>query len=303
MLLAGYKNANVDPALGSPIESEGRITAIEQMLSAIAATLGLGATRPDTDIRLTALSAPTGTAITQGGTAASTNYTYVVADVSNIGRAPASGVQTTTGAATLTAVNYNIVSWTGIVGHRYHIYRSASSGTPSTVGYIGAMTAATVTPSFNDTGIAATGNVPTGNTSGSIEVAGNMFTSGRLLRGANIPSVTGAGAVTWTAAQVLQAPLALRSGVTGAISDVLPTAAALVAALPGVKVNQGFELSVRNANTGTLTFTAPDATVTLAAGNTNTLATLHVKRMLFQFTTVTVGSEAVTVYMLDDSAY
>ena len=105
------------------------------------------------------VASPSAPTITQGGTAATTHYTYTVASVMADGTitAPPTGTVTTTGAATLTGSNFNTVTWTAVTGAAtYNIYRTASSGTPSSTGLIGNTASAT----FNDTGIAGTGGAP-----------------------------------------------------------------------------------------------------------------------------------------------
>jgi len=71
---------------------------------------------------------------------------------------------TTTGNATLTAGNYNIITVTYKPGCKeYGVYRSTSGGTPATLGLIGTVAAPTVvTPTivFNDTGLGITALVP-----------------------------------------------------------------------------------------------------------------------------------------------
>jgi hypothetical protein len=103
-------------------------------------------------------SAPT---VSHGGVTGSTDYTYavsaVMADGTTITQASPT-TQTTTGNATLSTANYNVVSWTAVAGAwSYNIYRTSSAGSPSTTGLIGNTTGT----SFNDTGIAGTVAAPT----------------------------------------------------------------------------------------------------------------------------------------------
>lgn len=300
-----------------PMYLKDRVTAVEQAVTLDETALfGNAAGVTTSDINLTALTTPAGVAVANGGTAGSTSYTYVVADVGNVGLAPATGVATSTGNATLTTANTNIVTWQALTGHTYNVYRSATSGTPSTTGLIGTVSvplAAGIPPgsagivgmattaSFTDTGaVAGTGNVPTANTTGSAAIAGSVFANGNVFMPINTTALNNASGQTWTTAQTLGRML-LRSGAV-TVSDVTPTAAALVAAAPGAKVGQGWVLTVRNANTGTLTITA-GTNVTLATGNTNTIATVNARDLFFVFTNVTSGSEAVTLYTGAASAY
>lgn len=292
-----------------PIYLKDRVAAIEQ--AAIldeTALFGSGTGVTTSDITLTALSLPANVAVTQGGTAGSTNYTYVVADVGNVGVAPAAGVQTTTGNATLSTTNTNIITWQGLTGHTYNIYRSASSGTPSGTGLIGTVSiplAAGIPPgspgvvgmaasgTFTDTGITATGNVPTTNNTGSISCPGPVFANGNVFMPISTTALNNSSGQTWTTAQTMGRFLVRSGAVT--VSDTTPTAAQLVAAAKGAQVGQGWVMTLRNANTGTLTISA-GTNVTLVAGNTNTIPTINARDLFFVFTNVTPGSEAVSMY-------
>jgi hypothetical protein len=139
----------------------------------------------DTCLTLNETLAPANPTIGQAGTVGTTHYTYKVVGRAGNLMAPTSTVQTTTGNATLTAGNYNTVTFTAVPGFTvYDIYRTASSGTPSTTGLIGSVNAAftqNTTPIlvFNDTGITADGSTaPTTNTTGSVsgdwDVYGNV---------------------------------------------------------------------------------------------------------------------------------
>lgn len=122
--------------------------------------------------------------ITTAGTAGSTAYTYKIVAYNGFGatlaNTPASaGGATATGNATLTTTNYNIVTFPAVTGAAlYAVYRTASSGTPSSTGLIGYVFASVsagisryglqpLTYAFNDTGIAGDSTTPpTTNTSG-----------------------------------------------------------------------------------------------------------------------------------------
>lgn len=87
-----------------------------------------------------------------GGTPGSTSYTYVVFAVKgNLAVAPSLETTTSTGNAALSSSNFNTLSWTAVPGATgYDVYRTASSGTPGTVGTLIANTSLL---SFKDTGI------------------------------------------------------------------------------------------------------------------------------------------------------
>jgi hypothetical protein len=105
-----------------------------------------------------------------------------------------------------------------------------------------------------------------------------------------------AGTRTYTAAE-LYGKLILRDPNGGARSDVLPTAATIVAAIPGCIVGSEFEFTLRN--------TADAAeTITLTAGSgdtlsgTMTIAQNNSKRFMVRVDNASSGTEAVTIYSL-----
>ena len=111
----------------------------------------------------TLLSAPSISSITQSGTAGTTSYSYKVsAQMSSGYFTPVSAVNTTaTGNATLTSTNKNNITWGSVAGAlNYYVYRSASSGSPSTTGLIGITTGTTL----SDTGLPVTQSTPSAST-------------------------------------------------------------------------------------------------------------------------------------------
>ena len=111
-----------------------------------------------------------------------------------------------------------------------------------------------------------------------------------------VATVATEGAATYTAAQLLGG-LILRDPAGDNRADVSPTAALLVAAIPGAVVGTSFEFTIRNtADAGeTITVTAGDG-VTLSG--TMTIAQNNTKRFLAVCTNVTGAAEAVTIYSL-----
>jgi hypothetical protein len=145
-------------------------------------------------LTLAQVATPAAPTITNAGTAATTSYGYKIVAVNGfgatLGTTPASAAgSTTTGAATLTTTNYNVITFTSVSGAAsYLIYRTSSSGTPSTTGIIGTVPAIvgsnglqTSTYVFNDTGLVGDGTTPaTGNTTGSLfapNFSGSLATS------------------------------------------------------------------------------------------------------------------------------
>lgn len=107
----------------------------------------------------TRLAAPGGGAVVPQGTAGTTTYRYRVAavdDEKGEGTATA-GITTSTGNATLTATNFNRITWTAVAtAASYRIY--GRTGTDGTVGLLAEVTGTT----YDDTGAATPGRtVPT----------------------------------------------------------------------------------------------------------------------------------------------
>lgn len=109
-------------------------------------------------------------------------------------------------------------------------------------------------------------------------------------------AIANAAGVTYTAAQVLSRFI-IRSGAV-AVSDTLPTAALLLAAMANPIVGSGFVFEIVNNNTGLLTLIA-GAGNTLAG--TTTIATVSNRRYLVTCTNATVGTEAFTYQGLSTS--
>lgn len=112
--------------------------------------------------------------------------------------------------------------------------------------------------------------------------------------------VTTAGAVTYTPGQIISMRIN-RDPNGGARSDVMPTAALLVAALPGVQINDSFTFELVNQADASEVITltvGTGGTVGLnspAGADTMTLAQNTKKRFRVRFTGVLPGSEAFTI--------
>lgn len=100
------------------------------------------------------------------------------------------------------------------------------------------------------------------------------------------------GAVTYTAAQLLGG-LILRDPNGAGRSDVTPTAALIVAAIPGCAVGTAFEFEIRNTADAAETITVTAGTTVTLSG-TMTIAQNNTKRFLAVITAV--GTPAVTIY-------
>jgi hypothetical protein len=105
-----------------------------------------------------------------------------------------------------------------------------------------------------------------------------------------------ASAITLTAAQILGG-LILRDPNGAGRSDVFPTAALLVAAIPGAQVGTSFEVDIRNTADAAETITMTAGTGVTISG-TATIAQNNTKRFRIRLTNVTAGSEAYTAYSI-----
>ena len=154
-------------------------------------------------INIAQIPTPSVLTVGQGGTAGSTSYTYAVVAYGPLGNtAGSSTFNTATGAATLNTTNYNVIEWYPVGGAtKYCIWRTASSGSPSSTGDLGCVSAmqylAGTYPTagtafgygfgtigccndyytFNDTGLAGDStSLPATNTTGGISLV-NQITS------------------------------------------------------------------------------------------------------------------------------
>jgi hypothetical protein len=117
---------------------------------------------------------------------------------------------------------------------------------------------------------------------------------GRGTEQATVTTEATADAVTYTAAQLLGG-LILRDPAGGARTDVTPTAALIVAAIPGCAVGSSFEFTIRNAADASEAITiSAGAGVTLSG--TMSIAQNNTKR--FKAVVTAVGTPAVTIYSL-----
>lgn len=92
---------------------------------------------------------------TVAGNAGTARYQYyVIATLAGQDSTPSAAVNITTGASTLTAANYNILTFNTLAGPNYTVFRSYSGGVPNSVGVIASNIVGTGSPVvFNDTGL------------------------------------------------------------------------------------------------------------------------------------------------------
>jgi hypothetical protein len=132
--------------------------------------------------------------------------------------------------------------------------------------------------------------------------AGKLVVGKRIMDLFTVATKTEASDQPYTAAQILGGMI-LRDPNGGARQDTLPTAANIVAAIPGAAVGTAFEFTVRNTADAneTITVAAPGVPVTLSG--TMTIAQNNSKTFLVVLTNVGAGTEAVTVYSLGTSTH
>lgn len=148
---------------------------------------------------------------------------------------------------------------------------------------------ATTSTSSNQVVFSNTGKI--GHALTNFNISGNLFCS------TTVTTINNAIAVTITAAQLLGGYIIRTGGV--AVSDVTPTAAQIVSAIPGCEVGASRVIEIKNLNLALLTILNGSG-VTLD-GNT-TIAANFTRRYLVSVTNATASSEAVTLYGLGTQA-
>jgi len=128
----------------------------------------------------------------------------------------------------------------------------------------------------------------------------NGATNGSLAFNKQITTDTTAGALTMTVA-MFRAGILNRDPNGAARTDTTPTAAELVADIPNAVVGTSYWMTIDNQGAATEDITlagGTDVTMngTLVIGDTKAV------NILVTFTVVTVGSEAVTMYVMGDKA-
>lgn len=126
--------------------------------------------------------------------------------------------------------------------------------------------------------------------------SGVLYGGGLLSRLATVTTISTAGAVTYSAAEVAGG-IILRNTNGANRADLVPTAANLLAAMPHAQVGQSLEFTIRNTAGAAETITVTTNTGVTLSG-TMTIAQSNSKRFLAVFTNVTAASEAYTLYSL-----
>lgn len=129
-----------------------------------------------------------------------------------------------------------------------------------------------------------------------LHVGGTLSVDGVVAPKGVAVTITTVGAATYAAADVVSG-LILRDPNGAGRSDVTPTAALLLAAVPQAKIGQWIEVNVRNTADAAETITMTAGTGTTLSG-TMTIAQNNTRRFRVEFTNVTAASEACTWYSL-----
>lgn len=138
---------------------------------------------------------------------------------------------------------------------------------------------------------------PSGTTALTVNSNGQVLINGPEIGKSTVSTIATAGAVTFTAAQFLGG-LILRDCAGAGRADIVPSAALLVAAIPGCVVGTSFYFDIRNTSGGATTITmTPNGADTTISG-TATIAQNNGKRFLLVITNVTPASETYTLYSL-----
>jgi hypothetical protein len=172
------------PSGGAIHFRENNSSGSEQMTLATGGLLGLNQTSPTYGLhmlgggqRIAALGSPNTPTLTKTGSSTTATYAYAVVAKDRAGNVTLASTAsaTQTNAATLDGSNYNTVNWTAVSGAvSYDVYRitaTSATGNSATTGRIA--TAVTVL-TYNDQGVAASGAVPTRNTTADLTVDGQL---------------------------------------------------------------------------------------------------------------------------------
>jgi hypothetical protein len=180
-------------------------------------------------------------------------------------------------------------------GLGYGVWANGSTGPPSVsrsvaVGYKAGY--------LNTTGLTNTmvlGPLAGGLRASNTAKIGNALTdvtvSGRLMSGRSVTSISTASGVTLTAAQIVEG-LITRTG-AGPYTDTTPTAALIVAAIPGAEVGSSFEFIVTNGMRGALTISGGTG-VTISSAEA-VIPAGYSREFIARVTNATTSSEAVTI--------
>lgn len=182
----------------------------------------------------------------------------------------------------------SVTLWTGNAGREALILPNVAS----------AVNEVTITQAI--TAVAPTIAASGGDTNIGLNIAAKgtaqVLNAGAIVGKTTVTTTTTAGAATYTAAQMLGG-LILRDPNGAGRSDVTPTAALLVAALPGCAIGTSFQFTIVNTADANETITVTAGSGATLVG-TMTIAQSNNKTFLAVLDNVTGGAEAYTLYSL-----
>jgi hypothetical protein len=145
------------------------------------------------------------------------------------------------------------------------------------------------------------GTAAGGNPCGDLYNAGTIthFAAGLFFPTTQATAIATAGNVTYTSGQILSGLILRDDGGSGR-TDVLPTAALLVAAIPGATVGTSIRFHLRSVGSNTITVSAGTGGTT---SGTMTVATANGKDFLLRLTAVALGAETYTIYSLGTATF
>lgn len=154
-------------------------------------------------------------------------------------------------------------------------------------------------PVRSQAGFAGYSDTPADNVSVPISTQGTgtvVLTTSGIAPLTTVTTDATAGVLAYTAA-MFKGGLILRDPAGAGRADTVPTAAALVAAIPSAVVGTSIEVIIRNDADAAETITVSTATGATLSG-TMTIAQSNMKRFRAVLTNVTAGAEAYTLYSL-----
>lgn len=237
--------------------------------------------------RLQALTTPSAPSVSTVGATGSSSYTYYVVakDRNGFQTVASSGTTISTGNATLSASNYNTISWTAVPGAVYYDVLKGTTGTALATG----LTATTV----NDTGQATTGyTAPTRNATADLTIDGNITSSGDIhaenghlyVGGAGHDIIFNAGRpntsnIFWNANSGVDYGLSVN--VDGQTVLTLNSDGSMYGAKNPFAIKALQDLSLNTGGSGWLYLTSPNGRIYLKQGDSNGVYVTNIAQSAF----------------------
>ena len=122
---------------------------------------------------------------------------------------------------------------------------------------------------------------------------------GRLFSNQVFSSDATAAGITYTAAQFVNTTMLIRTGPAGPVNDTTPTAAQIVAAIPGCEVGSGYDIWIRNGSANTITVLGG---TNMAVSFTNTIAAGYTRHFKINISNIGAGTEAGNIVCVSTAA-